>query len=73
MRSGCSATLGIDGVVCRLLVRLTSMVMRWLATAEHFSRLTQGLVETGDLIYFAFMIGVFLVLTKASVESVRWR
>jgi len=48
-------------------------VLRWLATAEHFSRLTQGLVETRDLVYFAFIVGVFLLLTKASVESVRWR
>ena len=33
----------------------------------------QGLVDTADLAYFAVVIGTFLLLTKASVESVRWR
>lgn len=48
-------------------------VMRWLATADHFQRLSEGLVETRDLVYFAVITGVFLLLTKAAVESVRWR
>jgi len=48
-------------------------LLRWLATAEHFQRLTEGLVETRDLVYFAVMTGIFLLLTKAAVESVRWR
>ena len=29
--------------------------------------------EAADLVYFAVMIGSFLLLTKAAVESVRWR
>jgi len=48
-------------------------LLRWLATAEHFQRLTEGLVETRDLVYFAVLTGTFLLLTKAAVESVRWR
>jgi hypothetical protein len=39
----------------------------------HFQELIKGLVDTGDLAYFVVMIGSFLLLTKASVESVRWR
>ena len=35
--------------------------------------LLRGLVDTRHLAYFAVMILAFLVLTKASVESVRWR
>ena len=31
------------------------------------------LVDTRSLAYFAFVIGTFLLLTKAAVESVRWR
>lgn len=45
----------------------------WMATAEHFQRLSEGLVETRDLAYFAVVTGIFLLLTKAAVESVRWR
>jgi ABC-2 type transport system permease protein len=47
--------------------------LRWLATGEHFQQLLKGLVDTSDLAYFAVMIGSMLLLTKAAVESVRWR
>jgi ABC-2 type transport system permease protein len=50
-----------------------SQLMRWLASADRFETLVKGLIDTRDLAYFAFMVLAFLVLTKASVESVRWR
>lgn len=48
-------------------------VLTWLSTSDHFDKLARGLVDTRDLAYFGFMIGVFLILTKTSVESARWR
>lgn len=51
----------------------TGDVLRWLAPDEHFQNMLQGLVETGDLAYFGVIAGVFLLLAKASIESVRWR
>jgi ABC-2 type transport system permease protein len=48
-------------------------VVRYISTEEHFQRLGQGLVDTQDLVYFAVMIGTFILLAKASIESVRWR
>jgi ABC-2 type transport system permease protein len=45
----------------------------WVSTGEHFQQLLKGLVDTRDLVYFAVIIGSFLLLTKASIESVRWR
>jgi ABC-2 type transport system permease protein len=47
--------------------------LRWISTGEHFQELARGLVDTSDLAYFVVVIGTFLLLTKASVESVRWR
>jgi ABC-2 type transport system permease protein len=47
--------------------------LRWLSVQLHFDPLLNGLVDTADLAYFAVMIGSFLVVTKAAVESVRWR
>ena len=47
--------------------------LRWLSVQFHFDPLLNGLVDTADLAYFAVMIGSFLVVTKAAVESVRWR
>ena len=48
-------------------------VMRWMSTEPHFQALLGGLVDTADLAYFGVLIGTFLLLTKAAVESVRWR
>ena len=48
-------------------------LLRWLSADTHMADLVMGLVDTADLAYFAVMIGIFLILTKASVESVRWR
>ena len=47
--------------------------LRYLSVQLHFDPLLNGLVDTADLGYFAVMIGSFLVITKAAVESVRWR
>jgi hypothetical protein len=47
--------------------------LKWISTGEHFDQMRQGLIDTTDLAYFAVIIGSFLLLTKASVESVRWR
>ena len=47
--------------------------LKWVSTGEHLQQMMQGLVDTSDLAYFAVVIGSFLLLTKASVESVRWR
>ena len=48
-------------------------LLRWVSTGDHFQELIKGLVVTSDLAYFVVVIGTFLLLTKASVESVRWR
>jgi ABC-2 type transport system permease protein len=47
--------------------------LRYLSVQLHFDPLLNGLVDTADLGYFAVMIGSFLVITKAAVESERWR
>lgn len=50
-----------------------SGLLRWLSSADYFEQMVGGLVDTRALAYFGFMIGTFLLLTKAAVESVRWR
>ena len=51
----------------------TGDLLRWLSSAEHFEAMVMGLIDTKNLAYFGVMTGGFLVLTKAAVESVRWR
>jgi ABC-2 type transport system permease protein len=62
------ADLGIAGGVPGV-----AEVLRWFSTGSHFEELAKGLVDTADLAYFAVTIGSFLFMTKAVVESVRWR
>ena len=50
-----------------------SGAMQWVSTAVHYENLLKGLVESQDLVYFAVVIGIFLLLSKAAVESIRWR
>jgi ABC-2 type transport system permease protein len=47
--------------------------LRYVSTQVHFEPLLGGEVDTSDLAYFAVMVGTFLLLTKAAVESARWR
>jgi len=48
-------------------------VCRYLSANVHLEQLVNGIVDTGDLAYFAMMIAIFALMTKASVESARWR
>ena len=52
---------------------LLAQGMRYIATGVHFERMLQGLVDTADLAYFVVVIGIFMLLAKTSLESVRWR
>jgi ABC-2 type transport system permease protein len=47
--------------------------VRYIGTGEHFETMITGVIDTADLTYFAVSIGICLLLTKASLESVRWR
>lgn len=47
--------------------------LSYLSVSGHFENLSQGLVDTRDVSYFFVLIAVSLLLTKAAIESVRWR
>ena len=47
--------------------------LRALSTNANFLELLEGLIDTRHIAYFALMIATFLVLTRAALESVRWR
>ncbi len=51
----------------------TTAVLRYLSLPEHFDRMTQGLIDSRDLVYLLSLVGVALFLTQRSVESARWR
>lgn len=45
----------------------------WVATGRHAERMLSGVVDTADVAYFVIVTAAFLLMTKTSVESVRWR
>ena len=47
--------------------------MRYISTGTHFETLMSGGLDTVDLVYFAVVIGIFLLLAKTAVEAARWR
>ena len=53
--------------------RPIAALMRYVATGSHFETLLSGVVDTSDLVYFGVVTGSFLLLTRAAVESARWR
>ena len=59
----------------RLPEELRAVCHRWsrIGVLKETARILQQVESTADLAYFAVLIGIFLLLTKAAVESVRWR
>jgi ABC-2 type transport system permease protein len=47
--------------------------VRYISTGPHFEALMTGVVDTVDLVYFAVVIAICGVMSKAALESVRWR
>jgi len=47
--------------------------VRWMSTGSHVDRMLKGLIDTGDLAYFAISSAAFLLLSKTVIESARWR
>ncbi len=47
--------------------------MRYISTGSHFETLMTGVIDTVDLVYFAVVVAICMVLSKAALESVRWR
>jgi ABC-2 type transport system permease protein len=47
--------------------------MRYISTGTHFETLMSGVLDTVDLVYFVVVVAICMVVSKAALESVRWR
>lgn len=43
-----------------------------LGIAEHYDSMSRGVIDTRDVVYFVSLSGIFLVLTKAVLQSRKW-
>lgn len=48
-------------------------IVKYVAVTDHLKNLLRGVIDTRDLVYFISITGLFLFLTKRSLESVSWR
>ena len=61
---------GVAGSVNSIIL---SKVLRYLSWQEHLSNFFDGVVMSGDLIFFSGMVFLWLFMAYQSVESSRWR
>jgi ABC-2 type transport system permease protein len=48
------------------------LIIKSLGIYDHYSSISRGVLDTRDLIYFLSVIGLFLFLTKISLQSRNW-
>ena len=48
-------------------------VLNYLSVSTHFSKMTKGVIESTDIVYFVSLASIFLFLTHRAVESSRWK
>lgn len=47
--------------------------INYLSITDHFRSMTQGMIQSQNIVYFTSLILVFLFLTHRAVESQRWK
>ena len=69
--------IGVTGNVLETFTGSTSgvvgVVITYLDISDHFTRFSQGLIRTVDIVYFVSVIAISLFLATRVVESRRWR
>jgi ABC-2 type transport system permease protein len=58
--------------VATTLPRATAAVVNFISVTDHFQALSQGVVDSADLIYFASLIAFGLYLSLTIVAAQRW-
>lgn len=64
--------LGIEFIFSLELFGNTDLLIRSLGMSVHYSSISKGVIDTRDLVYFASIITVFLLLTKLSLARRKW-
>lgn len=51
--------------------KLDTVLLR-MGISDHYRSLSRGLIDSRDLIYFAILTGIFLLITRTVIQSRRW-
>ncbi len=64
--------IGFDIIHSLALFGDFDLFIKSLGIAEHYASMSRGVLDTRDIIYFISLIGIFILLTKTSMESRKW-
>lgn len=65
--------LFLSGQLIQIMPRSIAPFIQAISSEYHFQSISRGVVDVRDLIYYASLIGVSLVVAQASLDSRRWR
>jgi ABC-2 type transport system permease protein len=64
--------VGFDFVYSLDLFGPVDLFVKSLGINAHYTSMSRGVVDTRDIIYFISLIGIFILMTKFSLESRKW-
>ncbi len=63
---------GLDQISSFELFGSLDRFVQQLGISEHYDSLSRGVIDTRDVVYFVALSGIFIVLTKAVLQSRKW-
>ena len=64
--------MGFELIYTFILSGKTGLIIQSLGINSHYSSISRGVIDTRDLVYFLSITGLFILLTKLSLESRKW-
>ena len=64
--------VGFDFIYSLDLFGPIDLFVKSLGINAHYTSMSRGVIDTRDVIYFISLIGIFILLTKLSLESRKW-
>ena len=63
---------GLEQIASFELFGALDRFVQELGIAEHYDSMSRGVIDTRDVVYFVSLSGIFIVLTKAVLQSRKW-
>jgi ABC-2 type transport system permease protein len=64
--------MGFEFVYSFLVSGKAGLIIQSLGLNAHYASMSRGVIDTRDLVYFISVTGIFILLTRLSLESRKW-
>jgi ABC-2 type transport system permease protein len=64
--------MGFEFVYTFVVSGKAGLIIQSLGLSAHYSSMSRGVIDTRDLVYFASVTAIFILLTRISLESRKW-